>query len=135
MCELAAVIMARTEMIQIMIKELEAQHQSKKGCCRSMMFRNIKAIKGVYSSYKMMCIIRNLTFKAVDLYKKTLVDVSTDSKADEKADISVIKVSPFICPGIPSTIKTMGVNITTIVYLRVSIIQIGSTIILMVLEA
>ena len=38
-------------------------------------------------------------------------------------------------PGIPTTIKTMGVNITTIVYLRVSIIQIGSTIILMVMEA
>ena len=29
----------------------------------------------------------------------------------------------------------MGVNITTIVYLRVLIIQIGSTIILMVVEA
>ena len=28
-------------------------------------------------------------------------------------------------PGIPTTIKTMGVNITTIVYLRVLIIQIG----------
>ena len=38
-------------------------------------------------------------------------------------------------PGIPTTIKTMGVNITTIVYLRVSIIQIGSTIVLMVVEA
>ena len=38
-------------------------------------------------------------------------------------------------PGIPATIKTMGVNITTIVYLRVLIIQIGSTIILMVVEA
>ena len=37
-------------------------------------------------------------------------------------------------PGIPTTIKTMGVNITTIVYLRVLIIQIGSTIILMVVE-
>ncbi len=42
--------------------------------------------------------------------------------------------SPKI-PGIPTTIKTMGVNITTIVYLRVLIIQIGSTIILMVVEA
>ena len=43
----------------------------------------------------------------------------------------------FVCntPGIPTTIKTMGVNITTIVYLRVLIIQIGSTIILMVVEA
>ncbi len=38
-------------------------------------------------------------------------------------------------PGIPATIKTMGVNITTIVYLRVLIIQIGSTIDLMVVEA
>ena len=38
-------------------------------------------------------------------------------------------------PGIPTTIKTMGVNITTIVYLRVLIVQIGSTIILMVVEA
>ena len=39
------------------------------------------------------------------------------------------------CPGIPTTIKTKGVNITTIVYLRVLIIQTGSTIILMVVEA
>ena len=38
-------------------------------------------------------------------------------------------------PGIPTTIKTMGVNTATIVYLRVLIIQIGSTIILMVVEA
>ena len=38
-------------------------------------------------------------------------------------------------PGIPTTIKTRGVNITTIVYLRVLIIQTGSTIILMVVEA
>ena len=38
-------------------------------------------------------------------------------------------------PGIPTTIKTMGVSITTIVYLRVLIIQIGSTIISMVVEA
>ena len=38
-------------------------------------------------------------------------------------------------PGIPTTIKTMGVNITTIDYLRVFIIEIGSTIILMVVEA
>ena len=42
---------------------------------------------------------------------------------------------PFICPEIPTTIKTMGVNITTIAYLRVLIIGIGSTIILMVVEA
>ena len=38
-------------------------------------------------------------------------------------------------PWIPTTIKTMGVNITTIACLRVSIIEIGSTIILMVVEA
>ena len=39
-------------------------------------------------------------------------------------------------PGIPTTIiKTMGVNITTIGYLRVLIIEIGSTIIVMVVEA
>jgi len=37
-------------------------------------------------------------------------------------------------PGIPTIIKTMGVNITTIAYLRVLIIEIGSTIILMVVE-
>ena len=40
-----------------------------------------------------------------------------------------------IYPGIPTTIKTMGVNITTIAYLRVLIIEIGSTIMLMVVEA
>ena len=46
------------------------------------------------------------------------------------------KIYPFQhFPGIPTTIKTMGVNITTTVYLRVLIIQIGSTIILMVVEA
>ena len=38
-------------------------------------------------------------------------------------------------PGILTTIKTMDVNITTIAYLRVLIIGIGSTIILMVVEA
>ena len=38
-------------------------------------------------------------------------------------------------PRIPTTIKTMGVNITTIAYLRVLIIEIGSTIIFMVVEA
>ena len=37
--------------------------------------------------------------------------------------------------GFQPTIKTMGVNITTIDYLRVLIIEIGSTIILMVVEA
>ena len=44
------------------------------------------------------------------------------------------QVVVWFVPGIPTTIKTMGVNITTIVYLRVLIIQIGSTIILMVVE-
>ena len=41
----------------------------------------------------------------------------------------------FQSPGIPTTIKTLDVNITTIAYLRVLIIGIGSTIILMVVEA
>ena len=40
-----------------------------------------------------------------------------------------------IYPGIPTTIKTMDVNVTTIAYLRDLIIGIGSTIILMVVEA
>ena len=52
--------------------------------------------------------------------------------AFEKLRISLFV---FVFPGIPTTIKTMGVDITTIVYLRVLIIQIGSTIILMVVEA
>ena len=47
----------------------------------------------------------------------------------------LIKRDPYIGPGIPTTIKTMGVNITTIAYLRVLIIGIGSTIILMVVES
>ena len=38
-------------------------------------------------------------------------------------------------PGIPTTIRTMGVNITPMAYLRVLIIEIGSTMILMVVEA
>ena len=38
-------------------------------------------------------------------------------------------------PGIPTAIQTIGVNITTIAYLRVLIVGIGSTIILMVVEA
>ena len=38
-------------------------------------------------------------------------------------------------PGIPTTIITMGVHITTIAYLRVLIIEIGSTIFWMVVEA
>ena len=37
-------------------------------------------------------------------------------------------------PRIPTTIKTMGVNITTIDYLRFLIIEIGSTFISMVVE-
>jgi len=41
----------------------------------------------------------------------------------------------YVLPGSPTTIKTMDVNMTTIAYLRVSIIGIGSTIILMVVEA
>ena len=55
----------------------------------------------------------------------------------EKHGISFVKLiaKALENPGIPTTIKTMGVNITTIVYLRVLIIQIGSTIILMVVEA
>ena len=36
----------------------------------------------------------------------------------------------FLYPGIPTTIKTLDVNITTIAYLRVLIIGIGSTIFL-----
>ena len=43
--------------------------------------------------------------------------------------------SPGSIPGIPTTIKIMGVNITTIDYLRVLIIEIVSTNILMVVEA
>ena len=38
-------------------------------------------------------------------------------------------------PRIPTTIKTMGVNITTIAYLRLLSIEIESTIIFMVVEA
>ena len=41
----------------------------------------------------------------------------------------------YIYPGIPTTIQTMGVNITTIAYLRVLIIEIGQIIILTVVEA
>ena len=41
----------------------------------------------------------------------------------------------YTFPGIPTTIKIMGVNITTIDYLRVLIIEIVSTNILMVVEA
>jgi len=56
-----------------------------------------------------------------------------------KAKCHVLIIAQFtICiihPGIPTTIETMGVNITTIAYLRVLIIEIGSTIISMVVEA
>ena len=50
---------------------------------------------------------------------------------------SVVHLSYFLYPGIPTTIKTIGVDISTIAYLRVLvlIIEIGSTIILMVVEA
>ena len=55
---------------------------------------------------------------------------------------SITGVSRLTClpkqsvfPGTPTTIKTMGDNITTIAYLRVLIIEIGSTIIFMVVEA
>ena len=44
-------------------------------------------------------------------------------------------MSIYIYPEIPTTNETMGVDITTIAYLRVLIIEIGSTIILMVVEA
>ena len=47
-------------------------------------------------------------------------------------------VARDIYPGIPTTIKTMGVNISTIAYLRVLnvlIFEIGSSITLMVVEA
>ena len=45
------------------------------------------------------------------------------------------KIIYIIYLGIPTTMKTMGANITTIAYLRVLIIEIGSTSILMVVEA
>ena len=41
----------------------------------------------------------------------------------------------FQNPGIPTTIKTMDVKIATIAYLMVLIMGIGSTIVLMVVEA
>ena len=50
-------------------------------------------------------------------------------------NLRVVENKTYIYPKIPTTIKTMGVNITTIAYLRVSIFEIGSTIILMVVEA
>ena len=66
-------------------------------------------------------------------------DESSSTSLDICYVLSCSKTPQFptnkITPGIPTTIKTMGVNITTIVYLRVLIIEIGSTIILMVVEA
>ena len=53
----------------------------------------------------------------------------------DKKGYRLLLSSHYISPGIPTTIKTMGVNITTIAYLRVLIIEMGSTIILMVVEA
>ena len=55
-------------------------------------------------------------------------------KRNVDALICVVYI-PIINPEIPTTMETMGVNITTIAYLRVLIIEIGSTIILMVVEA
>ena len=53
--------------------------------------------------------------------------------AEKKLLVVIQNFDPY--PRIPTTIKTMGVNITTIVYLRVLIIEIGSTIIFTVVEA
>ena len=52
-------------------------------------------------------------------------------------DIMKVHLGPsgYTIPEIPTTIKKMDVNRTTIAYLRVLIIEIGSTIILMVVEA
>ena len=47
----------------------------------------------------------------------------------------LIFTKKYIIIGIPTAIKTMGVNITTIAYLMVLIIEVGSTVFLMVLEA
>ncbi len=57
------------------------------------------------------------------------------NKKEEALHLFSQLLSHIQTPGIPTTIKTMGVNITAIVYLRVLIIQIGSTIVLMVVEA
>ena len=46
-----------------------------------------------------------------------------------------VELNLYQYPEIPTTIKTMDVNITTFAFLRVLIIGIGSTIILMVVEA
>lgn len=41
-----------------------------------------------------------------------------------------VGIAAIMCPKVQSTTKTMGVHITTIVYLRIVVTQIGSTIIL-----
>ena len=64
--------------------------------------------------------------KKIPLPAGVFVSCSSTQRSDLKTNLY---------PGIPTTITTMGVNITTIVYLRVLIIQIGSTILLMVVEA
>ena len=50
---------------------------------------------------------------------------STNTAKTEKR---ACKNNRIVYPGIPTTIKTMGLNITTIAWLRVLIIGIGSTI-------
>ena len=57
------------------------------------------------------------------------------AKYHRASGAKVKDVSKIEVPGIPTNIKTMGVNITTIAYLRVLTIEIGHTIILMVVEA
>ena len=66
------------------------------------------------------------------IHSKNLVKELANFWLTEKAPSSK---TTFVFPGIPTTIKTMGVNITTIVYLRDLIIEIGSTIVLIVVEA
>ena len=53
----------------------------------------------------------------------------------DHSQLNTLKNCDCVDPGIPTTIKTMGVNITAIACLRVLIIGIGSTIILIVVEA
>ena len=65
----------------------------------------------------------------------TNVNKKSYSKKSDKYCLRLYWHSSYTDPGIPTTMKTMGVNITTIAYLRVLIIEIGSTIILMVVEA
>jgi len=76
----------------------------------------------------------------VRLFSSWWFQVSTQT-TEKYAQVKLGIISPFgsgviqLNPGIPTTIETMGVNITTIASLRVLIIEIGSTIILMVVEA